>query len=84
MLERRANPEDRRQYALHLTAKGKETFTKIGQIAQQHQDALCASLTGAEREKLAELVQKIVDQQGLTPGVHPGYRPLAALEGMIR
>ncbi len=76
LLERRANAEDRRQYALHLTAKGRETFTQIGQIARQHQDSLCASLTGGEREKLAELLEKIAEQQGLTPGVHPGYRRL--------
>ena len=76
LLERRPHAEDRRQYALHLTAKGREAFTKIGQIAQQHQDALCASLTRDEREKLAELLQKIADQQGLTPGVHPSYRRL--------
>jgi DNA-binding MarR family transcriptional regulator len=76
LLERKPNADDRRQYALHLTAKGKETFTKIGQIARQHQDALCVSLTGDEREKLAELLQKIADQQGLTPGVHPAYRRL--------
>src|SRR2546430_975101 len=54
LLERKPNAEDRRQYALHLTAKGRETFAKIGQIAHQHQDALCASLTRDEREKLAE------------------------------
>ncbi|HZQ56273.1 MAG TPA: MarR family winged helix-turn-helix transcriptional regulator [Bryobacteraceae bacterium] len=76
LLERKPNPEDRRQYALHLTDKGRDAFTKVGQIARQHQDALCASLTGEEREKLAELLRKIADEQGLTPGVHPGYRRL--------
>jgi DNA-binding MarR family transcriptional regulator len=76
LLERKPNAEDRRQYALHLTGKGSETLTKIGRIARQHQDALCASLTGEEREKLAELLRKIADEQGLTPGVHPGYRRL--------
>ena len=40
------------------------------------QDALCASLTGNEHEKLAELLWEIADEQGLTPGVHPGYRRL--------
>lgn len=76
LLERKPNAEDRRLYALHLTTRGRETFTKISQIAQQHQEELCASLTRDEREKLAELLQKIADQQGLTPGVHPGYRRL--------
>jgi DNA-binding MarR family transcriptional regulator len=76
LLERKPNAEDRRQYALHLTDKGREAFTKIGQIARQHHDALCASLNADEREKLAELLRKIADEQGLTPGVHPGYRRL--------
>jgi DNA-binding MarR family transcriptional regulator len=76
LLERKPNAEDRRQYALHLTAKGRDALARIGQIARQHQDALCASLTQDEREKLTELLQKIADEQGLTPGVHPGYRRL--------
>jgi DNA-binding MarR family transcriptional regulator len=76
LLERKPNPEDRRQYAVHLTAKGRDIFARIGQIARRHQDALCASLTEEERQKLAELLQKIAHEQGLTPGVHPGYRRL--------
>ncbi|HEX4810393.1 MAG TPA: MarR family transcriptional regulator [Bryobacteraceae bacterium] len=76
LLERKPNAGDRRQYALHLTAKGRDTFARIGQVARQHQDALCASLTEDERGKLAELLQKIADEQGLAPGVHPGYRRL--------
>jgi DNA-binding MarR family transcriptional regulator len=76
LLERKPNAEDRRQYALHLTTRGRETFTTIAQISQQHQEELCASLTRDEREKLADLLRKIADQQGLTPGVHPGYRRL--------
>jgi len=74
LVERR--PDDRLHYALHLTNKGKETLVKIGQIAREHQDALCASLSNAERETLSELLQKISEEQGLTPGVHPGYRRL--------
>jgi hypothetical protein len=31
-------------------------------------------LTAAEREQLGELLQKIAIEQGLSPGVHPGYR----------
>jgi hypothetical protein len=47
---------------------------EIGHVAQQHQEALCAALSLEERNKLAELLRKIADQQGLTPMVHPGYR----------
>jgi DNA-binding MarR family transcriptional regulator len=74
LVERKSNPDDRRQYSLHLTEKGTKTLEEIGHVAHQHQEALCAALTLEERDKLAELLAKIADQQGLTPGVHPGYR----------
>lgn len=73
-IRRKANPEDRRRYALDLTDSGIKVLDEVGQIARQHQDALCAALTREERDTLAELLQKIAAQQGLTPGVHPGYR----------
>jgi DNA-binding MarR family transcriptional regulator len=76
LIERRSNPEDRRLYSLYLTENGGETLEQIGQIARQHQQALCSGLTNEERDKLAELLQKIADTQGLTPGVHPGYQRL--------
>ena len=76
LLERRSHPEDRRLYSLHLTGDGGETLGQIGQIARQHQEALCSGLANEERDKLAELLQKIAEQQGLTPGVHPGYQRL--------
>jgi DNA-binding MarR family transcriptional regulator len=74
LVERQANTEDRRQYALHLTEKGQGALREIGRIGLEHTESLCASLTAAEREKLGELLQKIATEQGLSPGVHPGYR----------
>ena len=73
-VQRKPNAGDRRQYALHLTEDGKRALVEIGQIGRQHQEALCAALSQAERETLTELLQKIAEEQGLTPGVHPGYR----------
>jgi DNA-binding MarR family transcriptional regulator len=74
LVQRQPNPDDRRQYSLRLTEKGAKTLEEIGNVAHQHQEALCAALSLEERDKLAELLRKIADQQGLTPGVHPGYR----------
>ena len=74
LVERKSNPDDRRQYSLRLTEKGATRLEEIGHVAQQHQEALCAGLSLEERDKLAELLRKIADQQGLTPMVHPGYR----------
>ncbi len=81
LVQRQQNADDRRQYELHLTGKGREILGRIGQIAREHQDALCASLSSDERERLAELLQKIADEQGLTRGVHPGYRKMRAERG---
>lgn len=74
LVERQPNADDRRQHALHLTGKGQQTLSEIGRIGREHTDALCASLTSIEREQLGELLQKIAAEQGLSPGVHPGYR----------
>ena len=76
LVERKPNSEDRRLYSLHLTREGHEILAKIGQISLQHQQALCSALTEEERDKLAELLQKIADAQGLSPGIHPGYQRL--------
>jgi len=78
LLERKPHSEDRRQYSLHLTANGRDALADIGRIGREHQDALCTALSPDEREQLAELLKKIADQQGLTPGVHPGYSRLRA------
>jgi len=76
LLERRDTPEDRRSYALHMTAKGRETLDHIGRVAREHDAAVCAALSDKEREQLASLLGRIAGEQGLTPGVHPGYKRL--------
>ena len=76
VIERRDNPNDRRSYALFLTDKGRETFKVIGRLAREHQDALCAALTDKERAQLAALLERIAADQGLRPGVHPGFSRL--------
>lgn len=81
LLERKPSAADRRTYALHLTAKGKKTFQTILRIAGEHQDELCAALSPAECETLADLLSRIAAQQKLTPGIHPGYRQLGKARG---
>ena len=73
-MERRPNADDRRLYSLHLTKGGEEVLGRIGKVAREHQDALLAALADEERATLGSLLLRIADQQGLTPGVHPGYR----------
>jgi DNA-binding MarR family transcriptional regulator len=76
LVVREGNTDDRRTYSLQITPKGRETLEEIGKVSRQHNDALCAALSGEEREILVGLLQRIADQQGLTRGVHPGFSRL--------
>ena len=80
LVERRDSPSDRRTYALHLTEAGRDSVERIGRLARQHQEALCAALDDSERRQLAEFLARIAAEQGLTPGVHPGFRRLGGAE----
>ncbi len=73
LVERQRNPQDRRSHALALTAEGRRALDAIGRVAREHQDALLAALSPAERDTLAQLLVRVADDQGLTRGVHPGF-----------
>jgi DNA-binding MarR family transcriptional regulator len=73
LVERRDDEDDRRVYALHLTRKGLLALEAIGRVGREHQEALLAALTPAEREALGSLLGRVAEEQGLTPGVHPGF-----------
>ena len=61
LLERRANPADRRSYLIHLTAQGKKTRNEIaGQLAKQA-DFLLQPLSAAERSSLIDALTRIAD-----------------------
>lgn len=74
VVERRRNATDRRLYALHLTAHGERFMREIGEVGLAHENDICSALSAAERTTLRELLQRVADQQGLTPVGHPGYR----------
>ena len=76
LVERKPNPQDRRLYSLHLTKDGSEILQQIGKVAREHQDALLSTLSSEERAQLTELLHRVAEAQGLTPGVHPGYQRL--------
>jgi DNA-binding MarR family transcriptional regulator len=73
LVERRDHPDDRRVYALHVTDKGTRLMQEVGKIGKAHDDAVCAALSEKERDQLAGLLRRIADEQGLAPGVHPGF-----------
>jgi len=76
LVERHASPDDRRSHSLQVTDAGKKALADVMRIASKHQDELCAALDPKEREQLAGFLERIVEQQGLTPGVHPGFKVL--------
>lgn len=78
LVERTRDGADRRRNSLDLTTKGRSVLRTVASVARAHDDDLCSALTADERATLHELLTRIADQQGLTPGVHPGYRALRA------
>ena len=76
ILERRRSAVDRRNYALHLTERGRQVLGELSRVAAEHEESLCAALSREERVQLRDLCRRIAEEQGLTPGVHPGYRQL--------
>jgi DNA-binding MarR family transcriptional regulator len=78
LVERRPDPEDRRVRALFLTAKGKRCLARGRKIAADHEEELTAGMTAVDRKRLLALLQKIVDEQTLGKGVHPGLRDAPA------
>lgn len=76
LVVREPHATDRRLYSLKLTSKGNQVLRTIGELAQQHNQLMCAGLSSGECAQLESLLQKIADKQGLIPGVHPGYRDM--------
>jgi len=75
---REPSATDRRVYLLRITEKGLETLREIGLLYQAHNAAITAALSDGERETLTSLLERIAADQGLVPGVHPGYQSLPA------
>ena len=80
LIERRRNPGDRRNYALHPTAAGEQAMAALSRVSLEHEQAISAPLTQTERAQLSKLLGKLAAAHGLVPGVHPGYRHLSANE----
>jgi DNA-binding MarR family transcriptional regulator len=74
LVERRRDPQDRRNHALYLTAKAGRLMGQLNRVAIAHEQAVCAGLDPKERQQLGALLQRVAANQGLEPGIHPGYR----------
>jgi DNA-binding MarR family transcriptional regulator len=81
LLVRGSNANDRRSYSLSITPAGQQKLAEVTAVSREHDEAICEALNADERQMLASLLQRIANQQGLTPGVHPGYRNLGGRPG---
>jgi DNA-binding MarR family transcriptional regulator len=59
LVERRRHPSDRRAYALHVTAEGRDTLSRGRELARAAQEDLLAPLSPDERAQLHELLLKL-------------------------
>jgi DNA-binding MarR family transcriptional regulator len=78
LVERRNNPDDRRSYCVHPTRAGLKALAGIGALTQALEDDLCGVLSSTERDKLADVLRRIVAAQGIRWAVHPAYQRDAA------
>ena len=75
LIERRRNAADRRSYALHLTAQGREKLREVRASGSRHQDEIGGSLIRDERVQLTSLLRKLAAEQGITESDFPGIPP---------
>lgn len=75
-LERRRDPDDRRNYALYVTDSGRAVLQDIGRAALAHGEDFLAPLSKAERATLSDLLTRLAEHHQLAPDVHPGYRAM--------
>jgi DNA-binding MarR family transcriptional regulator len=72
LVERRPHPGDRRIRALHLTPAGRRLLSRGRGIAMEHEAELVRGLSKADRASLLALLQRVVEEQEIGRGVHPG------------
>src|SRR5262249_16107353 len=75
-VQRPRNPARTPNYELPLRDGVEGGLAGLSQAAHEHEDAVCAPLTAAERGQLHRLLGKLAAAHHLRPGVHPGYRDL--------
>ena len=72
LVERLANPNDRRSRVLHLTDRGSEVLADAAERAMVLEDQLCAGLSPQARGELISALDAVAANLHLGPGNHPG------------
>ncbi len=73
LIERRANPEDRRARALHLTDEGRKLLAEAFRLAGELEAELCSGLSQAELLSLLAMLRRVGAQLGVGPGIHAAH-----------
>ena len=58
-VQRRRNPDDRREYALHLTARGRALYARAERAITEVEEDTVADLDSRERRNLMALLRRI-------------------------
>jgi DNA-binding MarR family transcriptional regulator len=72
LVERRPHPTDRRVHALYLTTEGRKLLSRGRRAAAEHEEELMRGFSATDRKQLAGFLRRMVDEQGIGSGVHPG------------
>jgi DNA-binding MarR family transcriptional regulator len=84
LVERRANPSDRRAHALWLTSRGRKVLDEVMAVSRAHEVDICAGLSDADRRQLIELLSVIAAEQELSRGGHPRFSESSEARGGAR
>lgn len=60
LVERRRDPEDRRAYALHPTARGKRALRRATDAAKRAEDQFLAPISADDRRRLKVLLRRLI------------------------
>jgi DNA-binding MarR family transcriptional regulator len=83
LVQRRVNPDDRRENFVELTAQGRALLRRIWKEHQQQLDHVTAGLTGDEQIELARLLNKMMAGQA-QPERPIGHNNQAARQASAR
>ena len=75
LVERAPDPADRRRNIISLTAEGGRQLRRLEERLAESQDELLAPLSPEERQRLTELLTRLLDHHGRrtgSPGEPPG------------
>lgn len=78
LLERQANPEDRRARALYLTQSGRDLLGEAFSLAFAFEREMCADLSEDERGSLIDMLRRVGAQLGLPADANAAHAAHAA------